>query len=353
MHELRRSAPCIVIILFLGFSFIPILSSGKTPTLEWLTKKQSGAYAETNNTVISSMNESETLPFLLDYSALSTSNLDNSDLGVFSNSDYGFAHFVSWGNSNLAIAKTNDQKGVPLLRIEGSTYGDHAAGFLLDNINFKGRYILLYTANIVKSQDAQLSFAFTIGDGQNQYQLTYVHGPLNINGWQNKNYYEKIGSYSSKLIDLKKLLSSNANRFTLEKITITVQKGTSLSADFRVDLALRDAGVIKTGKLLSDRYNFHDLGMARLIELSFKTMSDNYDIVSNGWTIIDKKIWKDDAGMTNIALNARQASSKPLSVPLSELDISESILHLGPKDFFLLVVVLTPFLIYPYKVSRS
>jgi hypothetical protein len=139
MRELSRSASYIIIILFLGFSFTPILYLGKTPTLEWPTKKQSDAYAETNNTVISPMNETETLPFLLDYSALSTSNLDNSDLGVLSNSDYGSAHFVSWGNSNLALGRTNDQKGVPLLKIEGSTYGDQAAGFLLDNINFQGR----------------------------------------------------------------------------------------------------------------------------------------------------------------------------------------------------------------------
>ncbi len=307
------------------------------------------AYADSQNSDDLSTRSDENFPYLLDYSAI-FSNADVLNIGVSNSTKHSI--FVPWGTGNLSLGQVNNEKNVAMLRIRGSTNQDQSAGFILKNIDFKGDHILLTTGSVTKSRDAQLSFTFTIKDGLRQYQLIFVHGPLNINGWKNTDYYQTISSNSSRLIDLKKLLSPYTQSFSLEKITINVQRNTTISADFRIDLDVVNSVSVNRGQLQHDRYIFHDLNTMRSVDLNFQTLSDSFDIIDNGWTITDKKLSMNNEGVTTVALSAKQISSGIPSNYLSNLDVGASLSNLGSKDWLFLVVVLMPCLIYPYKVFR-
>lgn len=372
MVELLYCTLGIMVILSISYSlliFMPFLTGfDAIDDLHNAINKSEVAYAETNNLIANSSNNvTESFPYLLDYSALETNNnlIDDSSTGQGQHGNSSnYLGLVSWGTGNFNIKQTYDEKGIALLSIDGFTRDDQAAGFVSKNLDFKGRYVLFYTGSIAKSANNQLSFLFVLKDGRKEYHLIFVNGPLSIQGWKNTNYYEKIDARSPKLIDLQRLLAPYTDSYALEKMMVVIQKGTYVTANFRVNL-VSDSGndnghvsIFNTGHILHDRYIFHDLAISRLVDIVYQSVPKNYDIVGNGWIIASTKESKNsDNNSDNTLMNVEIVAKQPpisLTHSISKLDISESLLNLGSKDWMFLVSISAPvLLIYPCRMVKS
>jgi hypothetical protein len=293
-------------------------------------------------------------PYLLHDSRVSIDSHTIPDYGILSKDNMNDQQtFLPWGSKNLTINRIEKDNGIELNEISGLT-SSTAGGFVLENLTFDDRFVFLLIGNIEKSRPSQLSFALTVEGSGNEFNLIFVHGPLHIKGWNGTNYYEQIDAYSSKLIDLDELLESHATSFSLRKATIVIQKDVSISAEFRIDLVEdSDSGNIRTeGSLMYDREIFHNLGFTRLVTIQFWRSGtfNNSSIMENGWDVISVKEKKDDkSGVTTLELTAEKPTSKSALEVLLYLDIYQSMLTLGSKDWLFIIISVVSVLIYPHS----
>ena len=109
--------------------------------------------------------------------------------------------------------------------------------------NYNGKYIGLSIGNLTKKSrdpetgDPQVSFDFYIKGEKGDYQLMFVNGRLNQEGWKNNTYFSRIDSYSSKLVSLKDLVASHGDVYSsLKRIGITFEKNIIINPlQFKID----------------------------------------------------------------------------------------------------------------------
>src|SRR5437879_4229328 len=184
-------------------------------------------------------------------------------------------------DNSLSIEKIN-RYNTSVYNMKGTT-GYNTVGFFTKNLGYKGEYVSLMIGNVTKSRDAQISFSFDIKGKNGNYTLVFVHGPLRIHGWDGNKYYEKINSYSSRLINLKDPNRLPGDSYSsLENIWIRAQPELSTSMEFRIDLSKTTenvplqlppensyvvAGYFKIINPISrdSKYVFHNLEFVRLV----------------------------------------------------------------------------------------
>lgn len=279
-----------------------------------------------------------------------------------------------WGpDIKLVLNKFYKNHLMRLFRMEGST-GKDPGGFVSNNLDYKGRYISLIIGNVTKpsGKDFQISFVFSVTGAHGAYQLHFVHGPLFVKGWLDSNYYEKITPYSSRLIDLNNFIH---DRLTVKQISIVMQNASTLnSLEFRIDLnrTTENPPVMLPGDnsysvignittpydiiLKNSRYIFHNLGINRLVTLELSPVADNGKLIANGWNLSNTHEWKDNnTNVNHLSLTAqRHVTAQELSPEVFyNLDIFQSLLKSGPRDWLFLVVVMTPLLLYRFRETSS
>jgi len=298
------------------------------------------------------------LPYLshLQSSLLSKSSFVEDGIILLRNSTETYLGFKPWGTGNSLVIKTVNKAEMPFFRIYGMS-GNAPTGFESQQLNYRGKYISIIVGNAMKSSNnSQISFVFSVKGIHRNYYLIFVHGSLSIEGWRGNKYFAHVNSFSSRLINLERLIGSDY--YAVEKVAIVVQKQTSLNPmEFRIDLnkstanpPLRLPGeqylvfgnVSQDGIVTGERNIIHNLGFSKMIDVEFLGLSKNDKIIGNGWHITNIKKWIDPRlGSENIILIAEQSvtSPQPLSSTVSKLDITQSLLNLGSADYLFLVIV--------------
>ncbi len=302
-------------------------------------------------------------------SLLNETTLVHNGMIILKNASQSELGFKTWGGTeNTLVLNTTYKNGlIPLVRMAGSTGRDYG-GFLSNNLDYRGRYISLIIGNVVKSSDHdfQVSFVIDIIAAKSDYHLIFVHGPLSVQGWIGNNYYEKIGSYSSRLIDVNNFIPNSQTY--VKQIQIVMQKESTLqSLEFRIDLnrstetppivlpggnsyfVVGDIATPYNTDMKYSRYFFHNLGISRLVQVQLSKVPDDGKIINNSWDVSGVYKWKDDKTNTtnSILTGERQITFQELSpAVISNFDLYRSLMKAESKDWLFLVVVLTPLLLY-------
>jgi hypothetical protein len=311
------------------------------------------AYAEDLN------NGNNDSPYILEH----VNSLENggvyvqNGLIILANSQPTNLQFAPWGPINTLQISNITRYNSNFYMING-TGGNASSGFASSNLNYQGNYVSLMVGDIQKSQVSQTAFSIGVTGKNGNYFLIFVNGPLSTIGWRGNNYYESIGPNSSRLVDLKSLISlRNDDYSSVNKISIVLQKNVTSLLEFRIDLnrttenpptslplgnsyyVLGDIRKYSAGTLQSDIV-FHNLEFLKKINIEYFT-SGNYRIVENHWQILESDKTRDDkSGVTHVFLTAQEpVNSQEFFQDLMSLDVYKSISDLGEKDILLLSVL--------------
>ena len=277
----------------------------------------------------------------------------------------------SGGSENRLEITPISRYNTIFFNMEGNS-GNKTVGFDANNLDYHGQYISLIIGNVTKSRSGQIIFVFDVKGNKGDYTVVFVHGPLKIHGWYNNYYYEKIDSYSSKLINLKDLISFHGDDYSyVDNISVRIQREITTSIEFRIDLNKTTENLpVKTpaGKayyvigniqkynsvLLDSKYLYHNLGFHKLVDAEYLSESDNFNIVSNGWDVSNVKKWKDNrSGLTNVTLTAeRNVEAQDIYTMIYNFDIYNSLLEIGEKDLLLISLILVSIVLYLINTLR-
>lgn len=299
-------------------------------------------------------------------SIVNETTLVHNGMIILKNASQSELGFKTWGGS--LILKTIYKNGfIPFLRMTGSTGRDYG-GFISNSLDYRGRYISLVIGKAIKSSDHNftVSFVINIRGAQSDYSLIFVNGPLSIQGWIGNSYYEKIDSYSSRLIDVHNFIPDY--QAYVRQIQIVMQNESKLeSLDFRIglDRSTENPPIVLPGgisylvvgdiatpyhtDMKYSRYFFHNIGISRQVQVQLSKVPVDGKIINNGWDISNVYKTKDDkTNTTNSILTAqRQITFRELSpAVIFNFDIYQSLVNAGSKDWLFLVVLMIPLLLY-------
>src|SRR5437899_173868 len=141
-------------------------------------------YSEFAN--VQNINYENDLPYVTEYvsSLLSGNNtVVVNGMMVATNTQATDLQFsASGGIENRLEIKPIQRYDTTFLDMEGSS-GNTTVGFHTKNLDYHGQYISLIIGNVIKSRDGQIVFVIDVKGNKGDYQLVFVHGPLNIYGW--------------------------------------------------------------------------------------------------------------------------------------------------------------------------
>ncbi len=271
-----------------------------------------------------------------------------------------------WGNpNNLNLYNLpGPNKNISLINIDGNSFGG-PAGFESPSLKYADRYISLNFGSIYKyPETAQITIQLEIVGDNDKYNLYLVNGRLGYEGWLENNYYKKITSNSSQLVDLVELVSLKRDNFLyLDKININIEKNTEISSfPFRIDfgkstintpehlddgaLYLINGYVFQDKVLFNDfRYLFDNWEFKQILSQEFMVNpSDHHEVAPNSWDI--KEVTKSIDNVTNdLHIKIISEKNMPLWDPpildiLTHLDLYNSLLQFGtPKDILFVVIM--------------
>lgn len=140
-----------------------------------------------------------------------------------------------WGaNNGLAITLSNRYE-TQFFTLHGTTLGE-PAGFS-SQLHYEGKHLSIIVGEVNKSKEAYVSFSFKVQGEHDEYLAVFSFGPVTREGWVERNYYERINEFSSKLVDLENLLSSKSDKYSrILEFNIVVAENLAVSMDFRLDL---------------------------------------------------------------------------------------------------------------------
>jgi hypothetical protein len=153
--------------------------------------------------------------------------------------------FLPWGGKENDLTISTNSIANNVLSggfIINGTASNKASGFSSYQ-NYNGKYISLIIGKLAKKSrdpatgDPQVSFDFYIKGQKGDYQLMFVNGRLNQEGWKNNTYFSRIDSYSSKLVSLKDFVAMHGDVYSsLKRIGITFEKNIIINPlQFRID----------------------------------------------------------------------------------------------------------------------
>ena len=268
-------------------------------------------------------------------------------------------------------------ENISFFTIQGNNY-DNYGGFISPSLNYSGRYISLNIGNIIKIPDsAQVSVQMDIKGERNTYNIIFVNGRLQFEGWINNTLYKNISNNSSQIVDFNNLISLKGDKFQyLDNIKIYIEKGTKVNSfPLRIDFGrstINTPGIIHkddpsyvngfifTDIPISNKYSyiFQNWKLLQDLNQEFEVNSShNYKIASNGWNIKEAKLTKDIiTNSSHIVLKTeRYVQLDTLSIPdfLTHLDLYQSLLFFGSsKDFLFIILILSVILIcFPMNVT--
>lgn len=276
---------------------------------------------------------------------------------------------------NLKITKTNLSDST-FYRLSGNTLSE-SDGLISDVNDYKGRYISFIIGKTIKNSDFQVSFSLLVEGQKENYNIVLIHGPLKVEGWIGNTYYEKINSYSSRLLDLEKLLESQDDEYvSTDQIVTVITRNSSLPVfDFIVALGkltentpvaveggnkyfVNGTAVDYDYSAKESEYLFHDLSLWEKVTLNFTDVPTSSRISSNNWHIVDIKNLNDDLGAQERDIIVKADSTRGISLSSTEsamlmkLDLIGSITNLAAKDYLLVVVCVVLFCsIIPIRIN--
>jgi hypothetical protein len=295
-------------------------------------------------------------------------------IAILKNSYSEDIQFKKWGfPNNLNLYNfPGPNENITLLYIDGET-SDDTAGFMSVPLKYTERYFSMNFGSIFKyPETAQINVQLvTVGD-KNEYNLNFVNGRLGYEGWLENNYYKKILSNSSHLVDLAELISLKGDRYSyVKQININVEKNTHVNIfQFRLDFG---NSTLNTPALINDgqsyivngrvfqgvpvsnefKFLFDDWQFRQILNQQFVTNpSDDHIIATNSWNTL-KVIKPKDNATNNFLINLVSEKTfslwdLPILTVIMHLDIYNSLINSGsPKDIlFVITVVLLIVLVF-------
>jgi hypothetical protein len=293
---------------------------------------------------------------------------------ISKNSQSEEIQFSKWGfPNNLDLyAFPGPNENITLLYIDGET-ANNSAGFMSSPLKNVERYFSMNFGSIHKyPETAQISIQLIVEGDSDEYNIIFVNGRLDYEGWLENTYYKKISSNSSHLVDLGELISLKGDRYSyVKQVNINIEKNTQIDIfQFRLDFGnstLNTPALIKDGQSyitngqvfqgvpVSNEFKFlfDDWQFRQLLNQHFITNpSGNHTIATNSWNTI-KLIETEDNATNNLHINLVSEKTfslwdLPIFEVLMHLDIYDSLINFGsPKDIlFVIIVVLLIVLVF-------
>lgn len=137
--------------------------------------------------------------------------------------------FVPWGKGGNLTMVSIGNRGVFGYIVTGKV-DNNPLGFASYQ-NFKGKYMSLVLGKVAKSSsnltrgEPQISIDFYLNGSRTNYQLVFINGRVNHEGWINNVYYNKLEPYSYRLVNLNNLLGLHGDQYlSLYRIVMTFEK---------------------------------------------------------------------------------------------------------------------------------
>jgi hypothetical protein len=343
--------------IFIGIAVLTVLDSTSMIDLVYASANAPEGYGP-----------KEELPFIYyEKSSLVSENLYVNE-GVIIRKDVNntFVDFRPWptilepNKNNLNMSMVRGPYDIPFHRVSGRTFSE-PDGLISKINNYDGRYVSFIVGNTMKSSEFQISLSLVVQGQEGNYNLVFVHGPLAVEGWRGNGYYEKVSSYSSRLIDLQSLLKSQDDRYLRTKeISVVIARNSSLHTfDFIVALGkmTQTPPVFLTSRYdhyvngtvrdydygeKESEYLFHDLTLQQKVSLHFANVPIDSKVSSNGWHIDEiRQLNMNSSEKTkDLFVKGNSENKVPLykvsPSMILNINFTDSITNLGSKDYLFL-----------------
>jgi hypothetical protein len=264
---------------------------------------------------------------------------------------------------NLGIHPISIKGGALQLNELHGNATNKSAVFSTSELSYKGRYVSLVLGDVEKTPGSQLTFSFIIHTNLGDYNLRFVNGPLNLQGWWHRVYYGSLRAQSSNLIDLSQIFGfDNKIEHELKAIVVVVQKDTSIrSTLFGLSLGVAtqsnstlldganqyyvDGSIERYPINYSDLvYTIHDASIFKKMSFMIRDVPSSLKVNSNGWNVINSQTFpSSEPDMKNtLILVAEKKTSLLNSFPsvFLKFDIIGSLASMNQKDVLLVVIAI-------------